>query len=410
MHHRLRQCCTWAVAATLICSQLLQAQSVAKVAMLTLRDYGWEAPEPIHAHEVDTVGRRSIVIDHQGRVLVGFVVRERSGLVTRDRPALSFHVVRLTPDGKMDLSLSLPTNGWRTNSVYLSETQQIIARANDSLQLLQSDSASTYTGAGSWKIIASCASRCQVTQSPSGRTLLVDTWDADPPLRLIDTSQLPAVRSCEKSSYPAQSITDKFAYYAGWQPRQGYFSYRWPLCDFERRVEMAVRIVGRYTVVNDGSLVTNADVKADRDRNRNLQVISPDGQVKFRETMADHESWDNFWVPIRSSERGNRIAVDILTARGGNRTLDISSHITARRIAVYDIEAGKEVASIPASPKHRYRFEFDLSPDGHRLAILEDDTVKVVDLEEGTKPAEAVDPRDGGLHPQVPIPVSKPKQ
>jgi hypothetical protein len=118
-------------------------------------------------------------------------------------------------------------------------------------------------------------------------------------------------------------------------------------------------------------------------------------------------------VPIRSSERGDRIAVDILTTRGGNRTLDISSHVTARRIAVFDIEAGKELASVPVNPAHRYRFEFDLSQDGRRIAILEDDAVKVVDLEEAAKPVAhtgAVDEKDGAPHLQIPIPATKPKQ
>jgi hypothetical protein len=155
-----------------------------------------------------------------------------------------------------------------------------------------------------------------------------------------------------------------------------------------------LQIRGRYTVLNDQFFVANGDAvlanaltKPDRDANSNLEVISFDGHVKFRQHMAKHEHWDNLWVPIGSSERGDRIAVDILTTRGGNRTLDISSHVTARRIAVYDIEAGKEVASTPVNPKHRYRFEFDLSPDGHRLAILEDDKVKVVDLEQA-RPAD----------------------
>ncbi len=74
--------------------------------------------------------------------------------------------------------------------------------------------------------------------------------------------------------------------------------------------------------------------------------------------------------------------MDVPTLRGGNRTLDISGHVTARRVAVYDIKARKELASVPVNPTHRYRFEFDLSPDGHRLAILEDDAVKVVDLDQ----------------------------
>jgi hypothetical protein len=129
--------------------------------------------------------------------------------------------------------------------------------------------------------------------------------------------------------------------------------------------------------------------------------------------MVKHELADSLWAPIQSSEKGDRIAVDILTTRGGNRTLDISSHVTARRIAVYDIEAGKEVTSVSVNSTHPYRFEFDLSPNGRRLAILEDDVVKVVDLEEAAKPAdhtEAVDRKDGSPHLQLPIPATKPKQ
>jgi hypothetical protein len=430
MYRDLKQCSTWTVAVMLICAgQLLAAEPpTVKITVLSLRDYGWEPLDPVHPHEIDTVRRGSIAVDHKNRVLVGFAVRERSGLVTRDQPALSFHIVRLSPDGKTDLSLSLPTNGWRSNSLYLSDTDQIIVRANDSLQLLQSNSEPANMGKGSWKVIAPCGWRCQITQSPSRRTLLLDTWDVDPPLTVIDTTQLPTVRRCAKTSHEAHSITDKFAYssgqtradilnyFSGKTPRAEVHLYRWPLCEYEHLAEIPVPIRGRYTVMNDRFFIVNADTKAASDVDGDLEVISSEGRVKFRQAMVKHDHWDAFFVPIRSSERGDRIAVDILTTRGGNRTLDISSHVTARRIAVYDIEAGKELASVPVSAKHKYRFEFDLSPDGRRLAILEDDTVKVVDLEEartGEKPterADTVDLKDGTLRLQVPIPASKPKQ
>jgi len=52
---------------------------------------------------------------------------------------------------------------------------------------------------------------------------------------------------------------------------------------------------------------------------------------------------------------------------------------------VYDVEAAKEIASIPAAVKYHYRFAFDLSPDGHRLAILEDDVVRIVELDRGAQ-------------------------
>jgi hypothetical protein len=74
-------------------------------------------------------------IDHLGRVLVAFAVRERSGLVARERPAFSLHIVRLPPDGNVGVSLSLAANGWRNNSIYLTDRDQIMVRANDSLQL-----------------------------------------------------------------------------------------------------------------------------------------------------------------------------------------------------------------------------------------------------------------------------------
>ena len=95
--------------------------------------------------------------------------------------------------------------------------------------------------------------------------------------------------------------------------------------------------------------------------------------------MREHESAGTIRTLIESSEKGNVIAVDLLTIRGRNGALDLSGHVTDRRIAVYDIEGGKELASVPVSPSPRH-FEFDLSPDGHRLAILEDGKVTVVDM------------------------------
>jgi hypothetical protein len=351
--------------------------STGSIVVLDLRTYGWEPPVP---HGIDTP---SVVIDHKDRVLVGFTVRERNGLVTRNQPSLSFHIVRFSPDGKPDLSLSLPTNAAGSTGIYLSDTDQIIARANDNLQLLQADEGKLQNGM--WKILAPCTAHCRVTQSHSRHTLHLYTEDSDPPVTLIRLSQQPVLQSCGKAhrfiesvedsiqNFP-QSITDEFAYFSlDEQP------YRWPLCDYAHRVEMPLPIRGRWMVVNEKLFVL--DTYFSRTDQTGVEVISSNGQVKFRPNMAKHESADSLWEPIRASERGDRMAVHIRTLRGGNRTLDIGSHMTARRVAVYDIEAGKEVASIPASLKYHYRFAFDLSPDGRRLAILEDDIVRVVDLD-----------------------------
>jgi hypothetical protein len=357
--------------------QLCRGQSKTEASVVVnLRGYGWEPPD---SHEVDWP---SIAVDHAGRVIVGFAVRARNGLVTRGQPSLDFHIVRFSHDGKEDLSLSVPTNARGRNSIYLSDTDQIIARANDSIQLLQA-------GAGGskeqvWKILAPCTLRCLVEQSYSRHTLLLYTAEADP-MTLIRLSQQSAVQRCGKApqliesaedkiqNYPT-SITDEFAYSLG-----GREAYRWPLCDYEHREEMPLLVNGRWTVLNDRVFVGNT--YNTRKNQWGLEVILSDGQVKFRPDIVKHESAHSLWAPIRGSERGDRVAVDMSTVRGGSRALDLSGHLTARRVAVFDIEAGKEIASIPVKTKHHYRLEFDLSPDGHRLAILEDDMVKVFNVE-----------------------------
>jgi hypothetical protein len=383
MYPGVRKWNVWILMAILAwTAQLTSAQSpTGSVVVLKLRTYGWEPPEP---HGIDTP---SIAIDHKDRVLVGFTVRERNGLATRNQPSLSFHIVRFLPAGKTDLSLSLPTNAAGTTGIYLSDTDQIIVRANNNLQLLQPDEGNPQGWV--WKILAPCTARCRVTQSHSRHTLHLYTEDADPPVTLIRLSQQPVLQSCGKAhqfiksaedsiqNYP-QSITDEFAYFSvDGDP------YRWPHCDYEHRVELPLHIPGRWMVLHNELFVF--DSYSSRTGHTGVEVISSGGQVKFRTDMAKHESADSLWEPIRASERGDRIAVHIRTLRGGNRTLDIGSHMTARRIAVYDVEAGKEVASVPASLKLHYRFAFDLSPGGRRLAILEDDALRVVDLDDVAK-------------------------
>jgi hypothetical protein len=343
--------------------------------VLNLRTYGWEP-------DGRSVDRPSIAVDHEDRVLVGFTVRERTGLVTRGQPSLDFRIVRLLPSGKTDLSLSLPTNAAGRTGTYLSDTDQIIARANDSLQLFQADVGKPE--AGIWKTLVPCGLQCYPQQSVSRHTLLLYTTNADPPVTLIRLSQQPTVQHCGKAhqspgdsiqNFP-QSITDKFAYFEGSEGLEP-FTYRWPLCDFEHRVELPLRIGGRWIVLNDDLfVVTPFNSHMGR---WGLEVISFDGRLRFRADLAKHESAVSLWAPIRSSERRDRIAVEMVTIRGANRALDLSGHVTARRVAVYDIEAAKELASVPVNPRNP--ITFDLSPDGRRLAILEYDAVKVVNLD-----------------------------
>jgi hypothetical protein len=210
--------------------------------VLNLRNYGWEPPD---RHQVETP---SIVVDHEGRVLVGFTVSERKWLVTRTQPSLSFRIIRFSANGEADLSLSLPTNAAGRTALYLSDTDQIIARANDNLQVVQPSERDVQERV--WKLLTACTPRWHIEQSFSRHTLLLFTEEADP-VTLIHLSQPPVVRSCGKGpkvmnsdedkvqNWPS-SITDEFSYFLG-----GGEAYRWPFCDYEHRVELPLNAQGR---------------------------------------------------------------------------------------------------------------------------------------------------------------------
>jgi WD40 repeat protein len=372
------KCCMSFVVSVLLLATIAIAQSghscrgdALTKATVDLRGYGWEPPDR------KQVVSRFIAVDQKGRVVISYATRVRTKLVTRDRPSVDLRILRFSEDGKLDLSLSLPTHLEYWNSIYLSDSGQIIAKANDSLQLYQED-------IRAWKVLAKCTSQCSVQQSVTRRTLAIRN-EYHGPLLFVHLSPVPRLQQCDKAYKSAEgviedhsdAITDEFAYHSGSEGLE-QFTYRWPFCDYEHRVELPLRPGGYWGVLNDHFCVFYPyDPHEDE---QTVKVVSSDGRVIFQSVNRKHEYALGIGNSTRSSEQGSRIAVNIVTLRGGNRVLDISSHATARRIAVYDIGLRKEVASIPASWKS-HEFGFDLSPDGGRLAIVEDGILRVIDLD-----------------------------
>jgi len=341
------------------------------IATVDLRSYGWEPPAR------KQVVSAFIAVDQKGRVVVSYTTRVRTQLATRDKPSLDLRILRFSEDGQLDLSLSLPTHLEYWNSIYLSDSGQIIAKANDSLQLYQEE-------IKTWKVLAQCGPQCSVQQSVTRRTLAIRN-EYHGSLVVIRLSQVPRPQQCDKApksfedsvQHYQQAITDEFAYYTGSEGLE-QFTYRWPFCDYENLEELPLRPGGYWDVLNDRLFVFYP--YAPHEDEQTVKVVSSDGRVVFQSVNAKHEYALGFRGSTRSSERGSRIAVNTVTLRGGNRALDISSHPTAQRIAIYDIELRKELASIPIRLK-LHEFGFDLSPGGDRLAILEDGTLKVIDLD-----------------------------
>jgi hypothetical protein len=365
------------------------AQSpVAKVVKFELADYGWQ---PLPKEQIgEWAGARSqlVSIDHQGRVLVGFATRENQSLASRENPGLSFHILRFTSEGKEDLSLVLPTNNLFTNGFYLGPSDQIFARANDTFQWMPEEDGSRKEGAA-WQLLGPCPRNCRISQSSSRRTLTVSTnskemadRDYDRGIRtntMLDASSSPphVVQNCANSG---TTITDKFSYQSSNNIRTDV--RRWLLCDREHDTELPLDMRGGLvSALSDESLLLLGTAK---DR-RGIDLVRPNGQTRFHHEMPKHDVVRN---EVRSDERGDRFAFTVQTWRGGVSALDIGGKVVAFRIVVYS-EDGQELATVSLNPQlanislnayYYRRFDFSMSPDGHRLAILDEGVLTVHDV------------------------------
>jgi hypothetical protein len=371
------------------CSSTYAQSQAAKVVKFNLDDYGWQ-PLP-KEQRGEWAGARSqlVSIDHQGRVLVGFATRENQSLASREHPGLSFHILRFTSEGKVDLSLVLPTNNLFTNGFYLGPSDQIFARANDTLQLMSEEDGTRKEGAA-WRPLVPCPRNCHICQSPSRRTLTVNTYskeisdrDYDRGTRtntMLDASSSPprVVQDCPHSG---GIITDKFSYQSS--DNIGTDARRWPLCDQEHGTELPLDMRGgSVSALNDEALLL---LGTGKDR-RGIDLVSPNGQLKFHHEMPKH---DVVADEVRSDERGDRFAFTVQTWRGGFPALDIGGKVAAFRVVVYSqsgqqlaaVSLNPQLANVSLNPYYYHHFDFSMSPDGYRLAILDEDVVTVVDMQ-----------------------------
>jgi hypothetical protein len=371
------------------CSSACAQSQAAKVVKFKLEDYGWR-PLPKLQHG-EWAGTRSqlVSIDHNGRILVGFAARENADLATREHPALSFHILRFSSEEKPDLSLVVPTKDYFTNGLYLGPNDQIFARANNALQVLSEQSAAGAYGAA-WRSLIPCSTNCWIHQSPSRQTLVIteskdsfghsSVWPTNDSIyTVVDISSAPPVlRACTKLAFYGEKITDKFAYWPNYD-RDDNRTVRFPFCDVDHLQELPLtRLGGFFPLSDDAFLLLGGESK---DSPAEVQLVGSDGRVKFRHEMPRHDTPQysvSFWAT--SDERGDRFAFTVDTWRGGSRAFDISGKLVARRIVVYS-ESGQELASIAVSAMYHRDFDFAMSPDGHRLAILDEDVVTVVDMQ-----------------------------
>ncbi|MGA2814055.1 MAG: hypothetical protein ABSG16_21860, partial [Candidatus Acidiferrum sp.] len=291
-----------------------------------------------------------------------------------------FHILRFTPEGTLDLSLGLPTDNLFSNGFYLGPDDRIYARANRTLEVLTKKTDPSDL-ALNWEVLLPCSVECKISQSPSRRTLVIRDLQEQGHYTYtvldISSGARPYSKQCPWIGFDANGITDEFSYQSGngisWDVR------RWPLCDKNREEELPLAMQsGFVSPLSDDLLVL---LGTNRER-RGIELIAPSGQLKFRQELPknDHPSAEQ----ARTDEHCDRIAFVVQTWRGGSRVLDISGKMIGRRIVVYT-DRGQEVVSVPVSlgrnlVRYRRDFDFSLSPNGRRLAIVDEGELTIVGL------------------------------
>jgi len=360
------------------CCQRAAAQvTSSSFTRLNLKDYGWQSLPK--AHEWVGTSSRLVSIDKEGRLLVGFTTRENLSLATREHPGLSLHILRFTSEGKLDVSLILPTNNWFNNGLYVGADDRVFARANNAFQFL-----SEQHGAGDavwvWKTLAPCSMECTIIQSPSRLTFIVrDSQEGRKQSYIVrDTSAAapPTVNICPWIDSYGQAITDRFVYHSTDGIRTD--ALRWPLCEQGHKTELPLSMRnGAIRPLSDDALLLLGTPIGNKGPLRGVDLLGPGGQVKFHQEMPTHDIVVPIWTAL--DETGDHFAFTVETWRGGSRPLDISGKRVARRVVVYDID-GHELASVPVSSTYHRDFDFALSPDGHRLAVLDEGIVITLEI------------------------------
>jgi hypothetical protein len=360
---------------------------VAKTSNIKLEEYGWQHHplwQPSQRKEWHDTPGQLIAVDSRGRVLVGFASRQDNDLATRDHPGLSFHILRFTPDGKVDISLVLPTDDYFTNGIYLGANDQILARANGALSVYDGNGIADQNSG--WRFLAACQRDCYIGRSYSGRTLLLRTSVKPFSLEnltytIFDLSLSPpnVRRACAQMADYGIRITDKFEYQYKVEDRSPR-TLRFPLCDPNHPQEASLGWLGIMIPISDDNFLSLEP--GSRGSLSRIRLIGSDGRNKFINNLPKSDDPVGYlggaW--LTADERGDRFALMISTFRGGSRFFDISSKLAACRVVVYTSE-GRLVASIPVHTNYQGDFDFALSPDGHRLAILESGLLTVAELE-----------------------------
>lgn len=360
--------CRW-----LVFVAALSVPAAAQATRVDLRQWGYKEPEARERYQA-SLSSQVISVAPSGDVVVAFVTRDRTGLATRELPALSLHVVRFSKLGEFLSQGSVPTPNWYDNSVYYGSNDGLLVRAGPKLyvfslhmvRLALKDLPPTPNSVTiNWRIYP---------LPDRDEFLLYNFRHTDTSISLLRWSDLKPIKECSFS--PSDQLLSTF--------RNNLLSLRASLAaqPLRRTVDVA-EICGpnrfsyswngqatHATLIDDDSFLVGEE-----DSSINFVV---NGKVQWN--TAFNKKSDIVSGHTEVAADGSRLAIAVKTFRGGNRFLDISRKLKGINVLLYQAKNGQRVLKVPVWPTPTSTFDFALSSRGDVLAILSDGFVELVSL------------------------------
>jgi hypothetical protein len=351
---------------------------------LSLKTCGWE-PEPVIVHHSGYVPSR-IAFDHQGNFWTGYIKKTQQ-LVPRSAPEFGteYNLVEVSGNStECVVRIKLPTTESSPVAALISNKDNLLAVANDKLHEIDPK---TFKERTEFDLLRPDQARYKIMQSPGRKSLVVITEGftrADSTYGWLDPDSL-AVR--DLCSYPPAQNHGQHTGFRSFAD-DGRFSE----LDYDESQHPAFWLAGgKYCSPKErippehiqpaAAIMLESETAYFRDNllNDNLpSIVVYDRAGTLLHSIPGHDkesmSADS---GVAVSEDGRRAAVVLDIASGGVRWLDISNHVAARRVDIYDTTTWTRIAQIKLSSKGEAELAF--SPDGKTLAIQTNDLVQFYD-------------------------------
>lgn len=368
--HRLRISLSFFL--TLVLSSALPGRQIEDrsepVISIKLGQFGYADPVLTRSlRRRNTLLRHLIAFDSTGKLIVGYIVHERNGLVTRELPAYALHLIKIDPLIQTQIaSATIATAALDRNAVLATAHNNILVKTSDSIELLSPD----LRVLASKKITSEQGFLWSLIESTDKNVLLViEPIHDGTKVESLDPKSLEQVTSC---NYPLGTDQIKDVSENGdTASTDNRGSNRdiviRPLCGTTERAK-TLPGEGRYPffLSPDKLLLSGFS--------RDLRVTSVQGDVLFEDKFGSHDIVDSY---AKASSVAGRFAVSVRTLTGGSNFLDIDSHLSKLKIVVYRLSSKEKCVEITMHQTPKYYFDFDFSPDGKTLAVFCDGLIQL---------------------------------